>query len=576
MARAIGIDLGTTYTVAATIQDGRPTIIPNAEGQHLTPSVVYLADGAEPLVGEPARGMAAAAPDRFVRSIKRRMGSDYTVWADGKGYTPQEVSSFILRKVKGDAERYLGEVIGQAVITVPAYFNDRQRQATKEAAALAGLEVLRIINEPTAAALAYGLQREDAHTILVWNLGGGTFDVSILELGEGIFKVRAVSGDSWLGGDDWDSRLLQHLMAEYSRALGAEFPNDAVARYRLRELAEQAKRELSSVPVTRVRLPLGAGEARYLELEVSREQLESATSDLLERMVTPTHQALADAGLSPRELDRVILVGGMTRMHAVRDLARSLFGKEPYRYIDPDEVVAVGAAIQAGMLLGVIEKAVLLDVLPLSLGVETQGGLMARIVPRNTPLPATGSRIFTTAADYQTSMEVHVLQGERELAGENVSLGRFQLNGMPPAIRSVPKVEVAFDVDMDGIVQVLAQELLSGTEVKVKVVSTKSLDSSEIADRAEEARGSATQDRAAREGIEARIEAQNVLAAVEMALDGREHLASGVLVQEVLQGTAQLQEALRSGSSGQFKALSTQIRKKLAAFRRQQVGSRGT
>lgn len=575
MARAIGIDLGTTYTVTATIQDGRPRIIPNAEGQHLMPSVVYFAEGAEPLVGEPARRLAAASSDRFVRSIKRQMGLDYRVGVDGKEYTPEETSSFILRKVKADAEHYLGEAIGQAVITVPAYFNDRQRQATKAAAALAGLEVMRIINEPTAAALAYGLHREDAHTILVWDLGGGTFDVSILELGEGIFEVRAVSGDSWLGGDDWDSRLLQLLMAEYGRALRIEFPKDAGAMYRLRELAEQAKRELSSLPVTRVRLPLGTGDARYLELQVNREQLEAVTRDLLDRMVAPTRQALADAGLSPEELDRVILVGGMTRMPAVRDLARRLFAKEPYRYIDPDQVVAMGAAIQAGMLLGTIEKAVLLDVLPLSLGVGTQGGLMGRIIPRNTPLPANGSRIFTSAADYQTSMEVHVWQGERELAVENVSLGRFQLDGIPPTLRGVPKVEVAFDVDVDGIVQVSAEELLSGTEVKVKVVSTKSLDSSEIADRAEEAQRSAIQDRAARQAIEERIEAKNVLAAVEMALDGREHHASGVLVHEILQGVTQLQEALDSGSGGQLKALSAQLKGKLVAFLRQKAGSRG-
>ncbi|MDP3061894.1 MAG: Hsp70 family protein, partial [Chloroflexota bacterium] len=523
-------------------------------------------NGAGPLVGETARPLAAAAPDRFVRSIKRRMGSDYRVRADGKEYTPQEVSSFILRKVKGDAERYLGETIGQAVITVPAYFNDRQRQATKEAAALAGLEVMRIINEPTAAALAYGLQREDAHTILVWDLGGGTFDVSILELGEGIFEVRAVSGDSRLGGDDWDSLLLQHLMAEYGRASGTEFPNDAGARYRLRELAERAKRELSTVPVTRVRLPLGAGDARYLELEVSREQLEALTRDLLDRMVTPTHQALADAGLSPGELDRVILVGGMTRMPAVRDMARSLFGKEPYRYIDPDEVVALGAAIQAGMLLGTIEKAVLLDVLPLSLGVETQGCLMGEIIHRNTPLPANGSRIFTTASDYQTSMDVHVLQGERELADENVSLGRFQLDGIPRALRGVPKVEVAFDVDVDGIVQVSAEELLSGSEVKVVVVSTKSLDTQEIDRLAAEAERQATADRERREEIEARLEAQNVATAAEAALKERSDRIPEYQAALVNHAICELREALERGSAAGLRARSRSVRNLLMAL----------
>jgi molecular chaperone DnaK len=400
--------------------------------------------------------------------------------------------------------------------------------------------------------------------------------VSILELGEGIFEVRAVSGDAALGGDDWDNRMTQLLMAEYGRACASEMPNEAGATYRLRELAEQAKRELSSLPVTRVRLPLGAGDAGCLEVEVSREQFEALTRDLLERMVAPTRQALADAGLSAGELDRVILVGGMTRTPAVRDLARSLLGKAPYRYIQPDEVVALGAAIHAGMTLGLIDKAVLLDVLPLSLGVETQGGLVSRIVPRNTPVPATGSRIFTTAADYQTSMEVHVLQGERELAGENVSLGQFQLNGMPLALRGVPKVEVTFDVDVDGIVQVSAEELLSGSEVKVKVVSTKSLDSGDIARMAEEARRNATQDKAAREEIVARIEAENLLAAVEMALAEREHPASDVAVQQILQAATALQHALGSGAGGQLKALSTGLREDLATFLRQHAAPRGT
>jgi len=521
-------------------------------------------------VGEPAKRLAATLPDRTVFSIKRRMGSDYRVTIGQREYTPQEVSAFILRKVKADAERCLGETIDRAVITVPAYFNDRQRQATKEAAARAGLEVMKIINEPTAAALAYGLHREDAHTILVWDLGGGTFDVSILELGEGIFEVRAVGGDTWLGGDDWDSRLVQVLMDGYRKVCGTEFPKDAGAGYRLRELAEQAKRELSTLPVTRVRLPVPDGvDAAHLEVEVSRQQLEDMTKDLLERMAAPTQQALADAGLPPEALDRVILVGGASRMPAVRRLARTLFGGEPYRYIQPDEAVAVGAAIQAGMLLGLIDKAVLLDVLPLSLGVETQGGLTARIIPRNTPLPASGARIFTTAEDYQTSTDIHVLQGERELAAENVSLGRFQLNGIPAALRGVPKVEVSFEADADGIVQASAQELLGGSEVKVKVASTKSLDLSEITSMVAEAQRRAAQDGEARKQIEARIEGENVLAAAEGALNDAGRPESDPRAQRIMQTALELRQALDNGGADRSKALCQTLRQELATLLRE-------
>ncbi|MEK7872925.1 MAG: Hsp70 family protein, partial [Chloroflexota bacterium] len=403
MARALGIDLGTTYTVVATIEGGRPRVIPNAEGQCLTPSVVAFAPGAEPLVGEPAKRQAAANPDGTVFSIKRRMGSDYRPRIAGKEYTPQEISGFILRKARADAEKHLGERIDQAVITVPAYFNDRQRQATREAGVLAGLDVLRIINEPTAAALVYGLDREDVHTILVWDLGGGTFDISILELGEGIFEVKAVSGDTWLGGDDIDQRVMDYLAGEYKKASGADFPADAGVRQRLREAAEKAKIQLSSSPVARVRLPLPDSEAsRHVEVELSRERLEGLIADLLHRMAMCAQQALDDAELAPEDIDRVILVGGATRMPAVRDLVRKLVRKEPYRYVDPDEAVAMGAAIHAGMALGMVKSVALLDVLPLSLGVETQGGLMATIIPRNTPLPVSGAHIFTTAADYQT------------------------------------------------------------------------------------------------------------------------------------------------------------------------------
>ncbi|MBM4371134.1 MAG: Hsp70 family protein [Deltaproteobacteria bacterium] len=563
MTRAIGIDLGTTYTVVATIRDGRPEVVPNIEGQRLTPSVVCFPAGAEPLVGEPARRLGAARPDRTVFSIKRRMGSGRGVHLGGKYYAPEEVSALIVRKVKADAERRLGERIDRAVITVPAYFNDRQRQATRAAAALAGLEIMQVINEPTAAALAYGVDREEAHTVLVWDLGGGTFDVSILELGEGIFEVRAVSGDSGLGGDDWDSRLQQVLAAEYARVSGGELPDDAGANYRLRETAEQAKRELSSAPVTSVRLPpLGGRRAARSEVEVSRERFEALTGDLLQRMVAPTRQVLADAGLSPEGIDRVILVGGATRMPAVRRLARSLFNREPYRYIQPDEVVARGAALRAGMILGQVDRAVLLDVLPLSLGVETQGGLMARIILRNTPLPASQSRIFTTAADGQTSIEVHVLQGERELASENVSLQRFQLDGIPPAPRGVAKVEVAFEVEADGIAHVSAQDLLGGNEVKTKVASTKSLDPGEITHMAEEALRTAAEDLEAREQVQARIGAQDVLAVAERAV--KETACADVHTQQIAVAASELREALESGGQARIQALSRTLRERIA------------
>ncbi len=566
MTRAVGIDLGTTYTVAATIEAGRPKVIPNAEGQQLTPSVVAFTGDGTPLVGQQAKAQAAANPHRTVFSIKRRMGSGYKVSIDDRDYTPQEVSSLILRKVRADAEAYLGEGIDRAVITVPAYFNDRQRQATREAGVLAGLDVMRIINEPTAAALAYGLEREEIHTILVWDLGGGTFDVSILDLGEGIFEVRAVSGDTWLGGDDFDQRVLGHFLAEYKRVNRGELPGDAQVRQRLRELAEAAKIALSSSPATRVHLPPCPPALGGLEVELTREQLESLTHDLSQRLVAPTRQALADAGLSPEDIDRVLLVGGATRMPAVRRLAKQVLGTEPYRYINPDQVVALGAAIQAGMLLGLVEKAVLLDVLPLSLGVETQGGLTARIIPRNTPLPASGSQLFSTAADYQTSMDIHVLQGERDLAADNVSLGQFQLNGIPSARRGVAKVEVAFEADVDGIVHVSAEDLLTETEVKVQVTSTKFLDPAEMSSLVEEAERSAGHDREQRIGIEVGLGAEHTLAAAEMALEEQAGARGEGWALPVRQASARLREALDGGATEDIKACTQELRRLLAAM----------
>ncbi|MDA8188193.1 MAG: molecular chaperone DnaK [Dehalococcoidales bacterium] len=497
MTVELGIDLGTTYTVAAVIKDGRPQIITNAEGQRLTPSAVAFTPEGEPLVGQAAKSQAAANANRTILSIKRYMGSDHRVKVGKKEYTPQEISSFILRKVKADVERYLGERADRAVITVPAYFNDLQRSATKEAGALAGLDVIRIINEPTAAALAYGVDREDVHNVLVWDLGGGTFDVSILSLGQGIFEVRAVSGDSWLGGDDYDRRLMDYLAREYRRQRGIEVaPVDYNAWQALREVAEKAKIELSQDVTTKVILSLGNSEdgLRNLELTLTRDKFQELTADLLKTMVAPTREALSDAGLDPNQIDRVVLVGGATRMPAVQALARDLLGKEPYRYINPDEVVAMGAAIQAGILQGVVKKAVLLDVTPLSLGVEAQGGLFARVIPRNTPVPASEGRIFTTAVDNQTSVDVHVLQGERELALYNISLGEFHLDGIPPLPKGVPKIEVVFDIDVDGIVHVSATSLLGENTQAIEVVSSKTLSHEEIERLVAEANSSADED----------------------------------------------------------------------------------
>ncbi|MBI4199257.1 MAG: Hsp70 family protein [Chloroflexi bacterium] len=482
MPKPIGIDLGTTYTVVATVEGGRPMVVPNAEGQRLTPSVVAFTSDGKTLVGQPARRQAASNPEGTVLSIKRCMGSGYRAKVREREHTPQEVSSLVLHKVKADAERVLGETIHQAVITVPAYFNELQRQATREAALLAGLDVLRLLNEPTATALAYGLHREDAHTILVWDLGGGTFDVSILELGEGIFEVRAVSGDAWLGGDDYDQRLAAYLAEQYRQARGVDFPNTPEARQQLREAAERAKVQLSPSPGTRVSLDLPGDDAapRVWKTDVTRECFERLTADLLQRMVGPTRQALRDADLTPAGIDRVVLAGGATRMPALRALVKEMFGKEPYRSLDPDEVVAMGAAVQAAMLLGLLEKVVLLDVLPLSLGVETQAGFAARIIPRNTPLPASASRVFTTAADGQTAMDIHVLQGEGELASDNISLGQLRLEGIPSAPRGVPKVEVGFQADVDGLLHVSALDLLGENQIQARLACSKALDPSDL------------------------------------------------------------------------------------------------
>jgi molecular chaperone DnaK len=572
MTRAIGIDLGTTYTVVGAIENGQPKIIPNAEGQRLTPSVVSFTGDGQPMVGQPARRQAAANAERTVFSIKRRMGSNYKVSIGKERYTPQEISGLILRKVKADAECYLGERIEKAVITVPAYFNDCQRQATKEAGIVAGMDVIRIISEPTAAALAYGLHRDGTHTVLVWDLGGGTFDVSILEVGKGIFEVRAVSGNTWLGGDDYDQRLTAYLAEQYREACGADFPVDGMARQRLREAAERAKISLSERSSTSIYLPFVSGDSdapTHLQATLTREKLQELTGDLLQKLVGPTQQALTDAGLKTQDIDRVILVGGVTRMPAVQQLARQLLGKEPCQGINPDEVVALGAAIQAGMLLGVIDQAVLLDVLPLSLGIETQRGLFARITHRNTPLPASESRIFTTADDNQTSVDIQVLQGERELAMDNISLGQFQLNGIPPLPRGTPKIEVSFDVDVDGIVRVSAADLLTENAQSVRVVSSKGLSPLEIQRMIEDAETSAEEDGRKRELVEAGIEADNAISAADMLTEGLLSSGTETIAGEVWRAVLKVKEALANGQSDEIRCRSADLRNLLGMISRQ-------
>ena len=522
MAKAVGIDLGTTNSVVSVLEAGDPVVIPNAEGSRTTPSVVAFAKSGEVLVGEVAKRQAITNPDRTIRSVKRHMGTDWSIDIDGKAYTAQEISARTLMKLKRDAEAYLGDTVTQAVITVPAYFNDAERTATKEAGQVAGLEVLRIINEPTAAALAYGLEHEGAdETVLVFDLGGGTFDVSILEIGDGVFEVKATHGDVHLGGDDWDQKVIDWMVSSFKAGHGIDLSKDNMAVQRLKEAAEKAKIELSQVQQTQINLPYitaGADGPLHLDESLSRAKFQELTADLLERCRTPFEQAIKDAGVSQGDIDHVILVGGSTRMPAVVELVKSMTGKDPNKGVNPDEVVAIGAAIQAGVLKGDVKDVLLLDVTPLSLGIETKGGVMHKLIERNTTIPTRKAQTYTTAADMQEQVEIHVLQGEREMAQFNKTLGKFQLVGIPPAPQGVPQIEVAFDIDANGIVNVSARDKATGKEQSMTITGQSSLDKSVIDQMVKDAEAHADEDRRRKEEAETRNQADSLVYQTEKLL----------------------------------------------------------
>ncbi|MDO4743844.1 MAG: molecular chaperone DnaK [Clostridia bacterium] len=520
MAKIIGIDLGTTNSCVAVMEGGEPTVITNPEGARTTPSVVAFTKTGERLVGQVAKRQAITNPNT-IASIKREMGTDYKVDVDGKKYTPQEISAMVLQKLKSDAESYLGETISQAVITVPAYFSDAQRQATKDAGKIAGLEVLRIINEPTAAALAYGLDKDTDQKIMVYDLGGGTFDVSILEIGDGVFEVLATSGNNKLGGDDFDQKIIDFLAAEFQKENGIDLKNDKMALQRLKEAAEKAKIELSGVMSSNINLPFITADAsgpKHLDITLTRQKFNELTADLVEKTMIPTQNALSDAGVSPAEIDKVLLVGGSSRIPAVQEAVQRLIGKEPHKGINPDECVAIGAAIQAGVLSGDVEDLVLLDVTPLSLGIETMGGVFTKIIDRNTTIPTKKSQIFSTAADSQTSVEVHVLQGEREMAAYNKTLGRFSLNNIPPAPRGVPQIEVSFDIDANGIVHVTAKDMGTGNSQDITITSSTNLSDEDIEKAVKEAEQFAAEDKKKKEAVDARNTADNMVYQTEKTL----------------------------------------------------------
>ena len=567
MAKAIGIDLGTTNSVVSVMEGGKPVVITNPEGSRLTPSVVGFTKTGERLVGQLAKRQAVSNPDRTIASIKRHMGEkDYKVSIDGKDYTPPEISAMVLQKLKADAEAYLGETVTQAVITVPAYFNDSQRQATKDAGKIAGLDVLRIVNEPTAASLAYGVDKGGEHTVLVFDLGGGTFDVSILELSEGMVEVKATSGDTHLGGDDFDHAVMNWMVEEFKKENGIDLSADKMSAQRLLEAAEKAKIELSSMMETPINLPFITADAtgpKHLDLKLTRAKFDELTHELVERTMGPTRQAMSDAGLSPSDIDKVLLVGGSSRIPAVQEAIKGYFGKEPDRSVNPDECVSIGAAIQAGIIVGEVKDMLLLDVTPLSLGIETLGGVSTKLIERNTTIPVRKSQIFSTAADNQPSVDIHVLQGEREMAAGNKTLGRFELSDIPPAPRGVPRIEVAFDIDANGIVHVSAKDLGTGKEQKITIQSDSGMSKDDIDRMVKEAQAHEAEDKKQKETVEVRNRADSAVYQAEKAIKDLGDKVDKAKADEVQAAADKVKEALKGTDTDAIKKATEELEKPL-------------